>query len=379
MEEAFMNMRPLYVLFIIMIIAFVPGCIDRLDLEDSTNNLALGLDLDKKDNLLVYLNNPVYGRDIKKKTQEIEVKAETIRQSRDKQDGYAPGVITGRKVQVLLIGKRILEHEDWFPILDVLFRDMKNPLTPRIIAVDGSISDIIYLNPKDQPMLALLLRGMIDTKSARSETSNTTLQKLHWQMYEKGVTPYISEIRLDKAKQIRLAGVTLLDHKGKYMTSLNTEETILLQILNENAKKPVSLTLPIPGEKKSGPFHTDHLSITVQGMKTKVKTSYQQNKFRFEINIKMPASLSERLFPFDVRKNGKELEKIISGQLQKRFEKLIKNIQEHQIDPIGLGLYARAHEYSQYKKMEDHWGEALSKADIHVAVKVTIESMGPMK
>lgn len=374
-----MNKRPLYILIFIMIVVIVPGCSDRLDMEDSTNNLALGLDLDNENNLLIYLNSPAFGRDIKKKTLEVEVKSLTIRQSREQQDEFAPGVITGRKVQVMLIGKRILEHEDWFRILDVFFRDMKNPLTPRIITVDGSISEIIYLHPKDQPMLPLMLRGMVDTKSARSETVKTTLQQLHWQMYEKGVTPYISEIQLDKAKQIRLAGVTLLDHKGKYKTSLNAEETGLLQILNKNAKKSVSFTLPIPGEKKSGPFHTDHLSISVQGMKTKIKTSYKQNKFRFDINIKMPAGLTERLFPFDVRKNVKELEKMISEHMKKQFENLIKDIQNHQIDPIGLGLYARAHEYSQYKKVEDHWGEALSKADIHVSVKVILGSMGPVK
>ncbi|WP_261305591.1 Ger(x)C family spore germination protein [Paenibacillus andongensis] len=374
-----MNKRPLYVLIIIMIFVIIPGCSDRLDMEDSTNNLTLGLDLDSEDNLLVYMNSPSYGRGIKKKTLEVEVKSHTIRQSREQQDEFAPGVITGRKVQVMLIGKRILEHEDWFRILDVFFRDMKNPLTPRIIAVDGSISDIVNLHPKDQPMLSLFLRGMVDTKSARSETAKTTLQKLHWQMYEKGVTPYISEIQLDKAKQIRLTGVSLLDHKGKYKTSLNIEETGLLQILNKNAKKPVSFTLPIPGEKKSGPFQTDHLSISVQGIKTKIKTSYKQNKFQFDINIKMPAGLTERLFPFDVRKNGKELEKMISEHMQKQFENLIKNIQKHQIDPIGLGLFARAHEYSQYKKVEDHWGEALSQADIHVSVKVIIGSMGPVK
>ncbi|MCY9693629.1 Ger(x)C family spore germination C-terminal domain-containing protein [Paenibacillus alginolyticus] len=149
--------------------------------------------------------------------------------------------------------------------------------------------------------------------------------------------------------------------------------------MNKNTKKSVSVTLPIPGEKKSGPFQTDHLSISVQGMKTKIKTSYKQNKFRFDINIKMPAGLTERLFPFDVRKNGKELEKMISEHMKKQFENLIKNIQKHQIDPIGLGLYARAHEYSQYKKVEDHWGEALSKADIHVSVKVTKGNMGPVK
>jgi Ger(x)C family germination protein len=378
-EEALMSKRMLNVIFIFLLVAIIPGCRDRLDLENSTNNLALGVDLDNENSLRFYLHNPVYGRGVENKNLVLEVKSPTIRQSRGKQDEQAPGVITGRKVQVILIGKRILEHEDWFQLLDVFFRDMKNPLTPRIIAVDGPISDIMYLNPKDQPMLPLLLRGMIDTKSAKSETVQTTLQNLHWQMYEKGVTPSISGIRLDKANRIMLTGATLLDHKGKYKTSLNTENTTLLQILNKKAKRPVNLTITIPGHENSGPIQTDHVSIMVQSMKTKVKTSYQQNKFRFDINITMPVDLTELLFPFDVRKNGKELEELISEQVKKKFENLIKKIQKHQIDPIGLGLNARAHEYRKYKKVEDHWGETLSKADIHISVKIKIRSMGPMK
>ncbi|OAS20699.1 Ger(x)C family spore germination protein [Paenibacillus oryzisoli] len=374
-----MNKRPLFVIIIIMMIIIAPGCSDRLDLEDSTNNLSLGLDLDNENNLLVYLNNPSFDRDIKKTTLDTVVKSHTVRQARGEEDQFVPGVITGRKVQVLLIGRRILENEDWFPLFDVYFRDMKNPLTPRVIAFDGAISDIIFLNPKDQPMLPLLLRGMVDTKSTRSETAKTTLQKLHWQMSEKGVTPYLSEIQLDNTKHIRLVGTTLLNHKGKYMTSLSTEETILLQILNKNAKKPVSFTLPIPGQEKSGPIHTDHLSLSVQGIKTKIKTSYHQNKFQFDIIISMPATITELLFPYDVQRNRKELEKIISEHMQKQFSNLIKKIQMNQIDPIGLGLYARAHEYRQYKKVEDHWGESLSEADIHLAVKIKITGMGPMK
>lgn len=47
-----MNKRPLYVFFFIMMIA--TGCSDRLDLEDSTNNPALGLDLYNENNWLVY-------------------------------------------------------------------------------------------------------------------------------------------------------------------------------------------------------------------------------------------------------------------------------------------------------------------------------------
>ncbi len=42
-----------------------------------------------------------------------------------------------------------------------------------------------------------------------------------------------------------------------------------------------------------------------------------------------------------------------------------------------MGLYARAYEYKEWQKVQDDWGEALSKADIKINVKVKVKSMGP--
>jgi hypothetical protein len=198
-------------------------------------------------------------------------------------------------------------------------------------------------------------------------------------MFESGVTPYISGVGLDKNKEIVMFGTTLLDKKGKYASSLSTPETVLLQILQKKAKKPASFTLHIPGEAKSGPFHTDRLSFNAEKIKTKIKTSYREDRFRFGIEIDMPITFTERLFPYDVREQGNRLESLIAEQMQKKFERLIRALQAQKIDPIGLGLYARAHEYERYKNVEKQWGEALAKAEIQVAVSVTIRSMGPVK
>ncbi|WP_261807857.1 Ger(x)C family spore germination C-terminal domain-containing protein [Paenibacillus sp. N3.4] len=139
------------------------------------------------------------------------------------------------------------------------------------------------------------------------------------------------------------------------------------------------MTLSIPGNPKPGTFDTNKISIGTNKVKTKIKTSYLEGKFHFDIEIKIAAGLTERYFPYDMKKNGKQLEKMAGEQVQKQMENLIKKIQENKIDPIGLGLYARANEYSRYVKVEDHWGEALAEADIHVSVKVGIASWGPVK
>lgn len=374
-----MNKRLLLVTLLAFAVAVVSGCYDRVDLEDQTTGFLVGIDLDRENNLVIYASNPVFSSHVQKKSQEIGLRAETLRQSRGMLEARTPGFLSYRKIQVILIGKRILEHEDWYRMMDVILRDTKNPLNPRIVAFNGPLSEIINLNPKEQPMLPILLRGMVETKSSRSETEKTTLQELDRLLYEKGITPYFSEVVLDKDKEIVMEGTTLLDKKGKYAMTLNMPETILLQILQNHVKRPASLTIRIPGYSKSEPFETDRLSFNADSVKTKISTSFRDQRFQFGIKVNMSISLTEKLLPADVKKQGEHLESLIAEQVRHQFENLIRAIQSHQIDPIGLGLYARAYEYNQYKEVQDSWGKALSKADIDISVKVNIRSMGPVK
>ncbi|WP_010503827.1 Ger(x)C family spore germination protein [Paenibacillus elgii] len=361
------------------VVVIVSGCYDRVDLEENISSFLVGIDLDRENNLIIYTSNPVFSSHVEKKSQEIEQKAGTLRQSRGMLEARTLGFLSFRKVQIILIGKRILEQEDWYRQLDIIMRDAKNPLTQRFVAFNGPLSDIVNLNPKEQPMLPILLLGMVDTKSSRSETVKTTFQELDRLFYEKGVTPYMSQVVLDKKKELVMNGTTLLDKKGKYAATLKLPETILLHILQKNVRRPVSFTIHIPGKSKSGPFDTDRISFNAESIKTKISTSYLEERFIFGIKIEMPISLTEQLFPFDVKKRGGQLESLIAEQVQDQFESLIRTIQTHKIDPIGLGLYARAYENKRYKEVQDNWGEALAKADIQVSVKVTITSRGPVK
>lgn len=374
-----MRVRLRLLLLLAVAVAVFSGCYDRVDLEDQTSSLLSGIDLDGDGNLVLYVSNPVFSRHVAKKSQEIGVEAGTLRQSRSALEARTLGYLSYRKVQIILIGKRILEHEDWYRLLDVMMRDTKNPLTQRMVAFNGELSELVNLHPKDQPMLPMLLRGMVDTKSARSETVKTTFQELDRLIYEKGITPYMSEVVLDNNKEVVMSGTTLLDNKGKYAASLNVSETILLRILQNDVKRPVSFTIHLPGHSQSGPFETDRVSFNAESVKTKIDTSYDEKRFKFGIDVRMSISLTERLLPIDAQKQEERLERLLAEQMKGRFERLIRTIQTHQIDPIGLGLYARAYENSRYKEVQERWGEALAKADIQLSVKATIRSMGPVK
>ncbi|MFC4600031.1 Ger(x)C family spore germination protein [Cohnella hongkongensis] len=354
------------------------GCGDRLDLENATIPLALGIDLDENGQLLMFTSSPVFMKNSQGKSLETKAKALAPRQSRAAQGAETAGLLSGKNYQVIIVGGRLLKHEGWFKLLDVLFRDPKNTTTDRMIYYPGSLEEIMDYKHPDQPILPLLLRSMVDTKSKRSETVLTTVQDLHRQVYEKGVTLAVSEIGLQE-KSIVMKGTALLANNGVYKMSLNTQETGMLRILRNDEEGGISMSYRIPGAAKSGPFHTDVLSFSTTGAATRIGTSYRDGRFMFKVRITLPASLSEVLFPHHIREQPKEMEKQLSRLAQEEFDQLLERFQRKRLDPVGFGIYARAYEYKAFKEVQDRWPEAFAEAKINVEVDVKIKAIGPVR
>lgn len=350
------------------------GCLDQMNVEDVTLTLILGLDLDENGDLKVYLSSPVFNKEAKIKEEQYGVKSVTVRNSREKFDTMAMALTSGSKTQLILIGKRLLKQKKWADYLDPFYRDPKNTVTTRIVAVDGPVSDIIYYTPKNKPRLPIYLTKLIETAHRRNVTAKTTLQDFHNQTKEKGMTASITALK--KNKNIKLTGTALLDEQNRYKLTITPKENLLLSILQNNIEGEFPFTIAVPLQTESK--EKNWISFSTQG--TKVKTSAQyKNHFMFNINVHMRITISERLFPFNVRNNGGELEKSIEKQLKSDLEGLIKKIQKAEIDPIGFGVYARAYAYKDWKGVQKQWGEALSKADVKVNVHVKIGGMGTIK
>ncbi|MDF2036370.1 Ger(x)C family spore germination protein [Cytobacillus oceanisediminis] len=364
-------------ILVVFLIAVLSSCARNIPLEDLTIALILGVDLDDENNLIIFESSPVFNKEAKQNNETYQTEAKSIRESRRYFDALSTGKVTAAKIQVLLIGKQILEHEDWFSILDTVYRNPAFSINTRVIVVDGPVSEVVFSESKEEPQLALKLKEIIDNNIDRTRTVIATLQTLHRQMYEKGITPSISEIKKDK--DIELAGVSLLNKKGKYADTLSIQDSSLLVILKDEQKEELTLSIPMTKlNEEGGIFHKNELSLDVSKAKIKVKTTYEQGKFHFNYKIKLSVNIIERLFPADnIKKN--ELEKMIENDLKSRFEDVIKKIQENKIDPMGLGIYARAYQYEQYKKVEDYWGEALADSNIDVSVDVVIKSTGAIK
>lgn len=350
------------------------GCFDQTNIEDVSLTLLLGIDLDRNNNLLVYMSSPVFNKEAKIKEEVTGVKSVTIRNSRDKFDATVMALTSGSKTQVILVGKRLLKQKNWMKYLDPFQRDPKNTVTTRVVAVDGPVSDVIFYNPKDKPRLPLYLTKLVNTASLRNITVKTNLQELHEQIADKGVTANITEMK--KTNKIFVVGTALLDEKGRHKLTLTSAENKLLRILQQETSGEFSFTVPI--ELKSDSKDKDWISFAAYNIKVKTKVRYD-NKFIFNTYIKMRIGITEQLFSFNTRKDTLKLQKALETKLEADFKQLIKKIQTANIDPIGLGRYARTYTYPEWKEVQNKWNNELAKGDVNVKVNVKIGGMGTIK
>ncbi|WP_088830101.1 Ger(x)C family spore germination protein [Paenibacillus tyrfis] len=358
-------------------VAILPGCWDQANIEDLTLSLTTGIDLDEKDNLMVYMAAPVFSKEAKKKNEVYEFRSKTLRVARNRFDAVVSALTVGGKSQILFLGKRLTERGDWFPLTDTFFRDGKQTVNAKVVLVNGPVSDVIHHYPKDKPRLSFHLTRLLDKNNQRNFTVRTTLQKLIDQKYEKGMTISITELKLNK--EIEVTGTALLDRRGKYKGSLNQQESSLLLILQRRTVEEVPFSIHVPNERKSGVFASDIVSFNAGVEKVKIKTAYNQGKFRFDVGIQLSGALTQRLFPFDFSKKGGELEAAIEKQLDKQFSELVKKFQSLKIDPVGFGIIARAYQYKEFKQVQEQWGDVFAKADVNVKVKLTLKSSGAIK
>lgn len=304
----------------------VSGCGDRRELEDLTVILMTGIDLDEKGNLLIYESSPVFSREAKDKEEEYGIKALTLRQARVKMDAVVSALSVGGKTQLVLLSKKLLEQKDWFRLFDSSFRDAKNSINARVVAVDGPVAEVIKFYPRDKPRLPLHLVKLIDTSARRNLTVKTTMQELQRQMTDKGLTPYITEIR--KEKEIKLNGTALLNEQGNYVTRLEPQENMLLRMLQGQGKGEMPMTVSIPDIQSTGPIKLNELSFAVRKVSTKVKTGWQDDRFSFQLAVNLSVVLTEKAIPPGEKLDEQELERIIQEQMQNQLTAFVHKIQK---------------------------------------------------
>lgn len=363
------------------LLILLTGCNDRLDLEKQSISLIYGFDTNKRGKLTVYNLIPNFNEDVEKKYEVHESRVNTPREAKEMFNSSSNGLVSTEKLQLILFSQNFLEKEGAIPYLDVWYRDPKNTGNMRLVAVKGPISSIIYNDFKDKPPLPEYLTDLINTNKLYNRTVFTTFHEFHRQTFNKGITPAISEVEKGK-RELVVTGSALLTRRGIYKMSLNRPESALLLMLQKEAIPPVSLTIHIPSAPVAiqGSLRNtkgkDFVTINVLDINRDISTRYNGNHFVFDMKMKLKASIAERTFDIDMKKDVEKLTALITKKLEKDFNDLIHKVQRQKLDPFGFGDYARAFQYKQWKEIENEWPNTFSEASVKVTPTLRILENG---
>ncbi|RAP77761.1 Ger(x)C family spore germination protein [Paenibacillus montanisoli] len=367
----------------VLALLLLPGCYDQMNLEDASISLMIGLDMDADNNLVISSQSPVFYKEAREKTESITVKSNSIRASRNKFDSILTGITTGGKLQTVLIGKRLLEQQNWFSLLDLYYRVPKLTETPRIVVVDGEVKDIFEFKPADKPRLSLHIRKLIDTAHMTNNTVVTHLQEFRRQMKDKGMTASLTYLKKEQ-NDVVVTGTALLNKRGKLMEHFSIMESTMFLVMQRQNPRGASLILNLdePQEDQAVPDDQrgirNEISFDIVNFKKKVKTAYSNGKFRFDVGLKMSVIITS------IQSDNKEFAKQsqiqfqekIQANLERQFDSIVERCQKKAIDPFGFGRYARAYQYKAWKPVQDEWGQTFANADVRMHIKVNIKNYG---
>ncbi|ARU62761.1 hypothetical protein CBW65_18645 [Tumebacillus avium] len=360
-------MKRKLILLLLLLALLATGCgTEGKSLEQMSLSLAAAVDADENDRLVIYQSNPIFSQTGQGKSHILKVESGTVRQARDQMQLMSTGTIRGGKLQVMLIGKKVIETRSAGAFYDSFLRDAKNPSNVTMALVDGPVKEIMIFRPKDHH-LGSFVHELIETANKEGSTVETMIRQLHDQAFEPGITAAVAEIA-KKGNTIAVKGTALLNKQGLYAGSLNREESLMLLFLQDEAKRKVSYSVGTKGP-----------SMNIALKKHKVRTNWSNGAFQFEIKLKFNAEITEVVEDRYRMENAQAVGALITKELQQSLQKLVGKLQELQVDPIGLGLYARASEYKHWKTVEHDWPAAFSKAKIKVTPEVTIENYGVIK
>ncbi|MED1305293.1 spore gernimation protein XA [[Bacillus thuringiensis] serovar konkukian] len=358
------------------------GCSQRIPLEKASLILLIALDRTSNGEMKVGTSIPLFHHKKQKSTVEHWVQASTIYDGFSKMDTKLTGYVTSSKTEVILIGKKLAEEENWIQALDSSYRDPYASINAKVVLVDGSAEGIFKIHRPDKPALTSYINNVIESSVQSNLSVSSTIQQLMREKNEQGMTQTIPIIK-NINNEIDAVGIAFLDHKGKYLTRIPKNDVKFFNLISKSKNTGRMMLHLVLSPKKSD--KKPNTSVLVQNAKRKIHVNFQKGKFIFNIDINMNVALIEKTNGssngdnLHSKKNISRLEHEIQREFNKKLQSLLQDIQKNKIDPIGLSLHARAFQYKEWKKVKEDWLHTLSKAKIRVNTHVKIKDTGTIR
>ncbi|WP_449537482.1 Ger(x)C family spore germination protein [Ferdinandcohnia sp. Marseille-Q9671] len=262
-------------------------------------------------------------------------------------------------------GIRVVLYEDGLAqrgilrYIDALQRDASIGAKVYLAIVEGKTRDVLETSLGNRGT-GEYLATILEHNTEKRDVPKSDLHTFLFRNFAKGMDPYLPILKLEKDK-MELIGLALFQ-EGKMVARISEPELFFFKAMVQNYGEG-SYTLKLSGTD-------DYASIKRISTKRKIEVEEVDGDPKVHITIKFEGILSEfsgqKATPETIEKIIKELEQTIVEQSQS----MLKEFQEKNIDPVGLGYLAR---HTNRRFEEGKWKVDYPniKMDVHAEVTIT--------
>lgn len=359
--------------------ASLVGCWDKKIYEETGFALQVGFETSNSGKILMSFTIPVLDPNAKEQTELIYNEANLLREFREMASRISPKIVEGGKIQQMLISDD-LARKGVHSLLEVIEREATDPPIAYVLIVEGSTKTLLEAtqNFGDKPALpSFYIHQLIESNIKTSYIPETRVFQFSSNYFSPGIDPIAPMIKLqyDKGKGIEVTGSALFAG-DKMVGKIDTKQTSLLLAMMGKMKKMILVSKMQQGaEEENG---KGGCAVTFSKVRRKLSVNIIDDKPSVDISLAFKATIDEFKWNKTYDENFQnKIEEILSAEIKKDCEQVLKYSQEAGSDPLGIGDIVRAKHDYYWEKV--NWDSDYKNVNFNIKVKVNITNHGIIK
>lgn len=356
---------------IIILAALLTGCAkDQRILEDLAMSQSASYDADEGNKIKVGLSIPIAASDSRVQRMMLTTVANTGKEARitfarKTELKVVSGQLRNTLYGIELAKKGIEKH------IDTLLRDPSIALRVKVTIVEGVASELLGKSHKQHADTGQYIERMIQKESAKNNIPRGTLHEFSRDINDDGIDPILPIVK-DAGENVEIAGIALFQD-NRYKMKIPAKKGVLFHLFMKSFNQgEISMNL--------GGSASNQEIVMLNSLLNKRKVKVHQlegNRFKVDITASIRGTVLEYTGDYNLtkKKEREKLEKKISEYLVSEANRMIKEMQEQNVDSLGLGQYVRnSLSYAEWNKL--NWRKVYPEIEIVCHAKVLIKSYG---
>jgi spore germination protein len=368
-----MNKMLCFLLTIIMLIV-LSGCDYRI-LERIGFTYAASYDILSDDLLELAISIPRADPTIKLAREVHSATGKTSKDARLKFTNETDLLLVNGQIRVVLYSEE-LARKDLSDEINSILRDTSISPLVKITLVNGSANHLLLKNYKQHLSTDKYIDRLLEKSSSGHIVPKTTLYEFERDYYDDGIDP-VAPILKDNGDNITIDGIGLF-RDYKYITKIQNKDALLFSIIRGKMKKgDMSLNLD---DGKDNEVHEYIMFTSILSNRTVHVTHKANEPIHVTIKAKIKGSVHEYLGDKKLSQDADrhQVEAKVSELLSERANRLVKQMQQSNVDSLGIGVYVRnSMSYEAWKKL--NWREEYPRVKVDCQLHFKAKDYGKIR